>query len=104
MEHEQKAEEAGFKCWVKSLEGLRVRRSPNLDSDVITVFEHKKEIDVYEIGAAESIDGKLGFWLRVKTYFGEGLIFGAYTSIVPETIATDKENDLELNTENLAGT
>ena len=102
-ESSKKNETSKFKCWIKSPEGLRVRKAQTLDSDVITVLENNREVDVIEVGQLDRIDNKYSFWLRIKTDSIEGWIFSAYVSVVPEKIKTDEEEELEVNYENLLG-
>ena len=67
-ESSKKNETSKFKCWIKSPEGLRVRKAPTLDSDVITVLENNREVDVIEVGQLDRIDNKYSFTLWNKIY------------------------------------
>ena len=101
----QSVEEVLFKCWINSSEGLQLRSSPSLDSKKISLIEDKKEINVFEIGQLDEIDGILSFWLRVEYNSNKGWIFGGYTSIVPPIIKQNiDEPELEIRPENLWGT
>ncbi len=105
VEAVQSVEDVLFKCWINSPEGLRLRSSPNLDSQKISLIEDRKEINVFEIGPLDEIDGILSFWLRVEYNSIKGWIFGGYASIVPPVINQDiNETELEICPENLWGT
>ena len=93
-----------FKCWINSPEGLRLRTSSNLNSDIITVIKDKQEVEVLEIGSIDKIDNKLAFWLKVKNKSNIGWVFGAYVSIVPKTIQENSyDKEVAFSSENLIG-
>jgi len=83
--------------YVNSIEGLRVRKEPDINSKKIFLLNHREEVRILEIGPKVTIDNIEGNWVLIKTKNTNGWVFSGY--LVPEkdfNIFTDAGKTFEI--------
>jgi len=64
--------------YVNSVEGLRVRKEPNINSERIFLLNHLEKVTILEKGNYVTIDDINGNWVLIKTANITGWVFDGY--------------------------
>jgi hypothetical protein len=83
--------------YVNSFEGLMVKESPDIFSEIIFSLKHREEVKVLEIGSAIIIDNIEGNWVLIETQDIKGWVFNGYLVQEKEfNIFTDAGKTIEI--------
>jgi hypothetical protein len=64
--------------YVNSIEGLRVRKAPEINSEIIYLLRHREKVNILEIGSKANIDKIEGNWVLIETINTKGWVFNGY--------------------------
>ena len=64
--------------YVNSIEGLRVRKEPNINSERLALLRHRDKIKIIEIGEKVTIDNIEGNWVLIEIQNISGWVFNGY--------------------------